>query len=81
MRPFGPVLPGRQQRKELSHQGSHALGATLGTGDEQAAFQERYGNDPKARMVIQGKGKKSTANNRQETAASAGPVFGREAAQ
>ena len=49
--------------------------------NEQMAFEERYGSDPKAKMVIHGKGKKSTANTRQETASSAGPVFGREASQ
>jgi len=34
--------------------------------DEQAAFQEKYGGDPKAKLVLQGKGRKSTAANRHE---------------
>ena len=34
--------------------------------DNDAAFQEKYGNDPKARQVVLGKGRKSTAQNRYE---------------
>lgn len=34
--------------------------------DEQAAFQERYGGDPKAKLVIHGKGKKTIAGSRHE---------------
>jgi len=39
--------------------------------DEQEAFNERYGNDPKARLVVQGKGRKSTANSRYEAGGTA----------
>lgn len=34
--------------------------------DEQALFEERYGNDPKARLVTHGKGKRSVARSRYE---------------
>ncbi len=34
--------------------------------DEEAVFAEKYANDPKARMVILGKGRKSTASSVQE---------------
>lgn len=34
--------------------------------NELVAFEERYGGDPKARMVVHGKGRKTTANNRSE---------------
>lgn len=34
--------------------------------DEQAAFVQRYGGDPKAKLVMHGKGQKSTAKNRFE---------------
>lgn len=34
--------------------------------DEDKVFQERYGNDPKARQVVLNKGKKSTASSRYE---------------
>lgn len=37
--------------------------------DEQAAFQEAYGGDPRAKLVINNKGKKTTANNRSEAGA------------
>jgi len=37
--------------------------------DEVAAFQETYGNDPKARLIANNKGKKTTANNRTEAGA------------
>lgn len=40
--------------------------------NELLAFEERYGGDPKARMVIHGKGRKTTANNRQEAAVNYG---------
>ncbi len=42
--------------------------------DEEAAFQERYGSDPKAKMVLHGKGRKSTANSRTEAGAGNGPA-------
>ena len=32
----------------------------------QQAFEEKYGGDPKAKLVIMGKGRKSTANSRYE---------------
>ena len=32
--------------------------------DEQAAFNEKYANDPKARLVLRGKGRVSTATSR-----------------
>lgn len=38
--------------------------------DEQAAFQERYGSDPKAKLIVRGAGRKSTATNRAEAGAS-----------
>lgn len=41
--------------------------------DEIEAFQERYGGDPKARMVIHGKGRKTTANSRSDAGAGNGP--------
>jgi hypothetical protein len=34
--------------------------------DEEAAFAESHINDPKARLIVRGKGKKSTAANRYE---------------
>ena len=37
--------------------------------DEVALFEERYGNDPKARMIVHGKGKKTTANSRSDAEA------------
>lgn len=42
--------------------------------DEQEAFQEKYGGDPKARLVTQGKGRRSTANSRIEAGAGNGPA-------
>lgn len=42
--------------------------------DEQAAFAERYGSDPKAKMVMQGKGRRSTANSRIEAGVGNGPA-------
>lgn len=42
--------------------------------DEQEAFIERYGGDPKARMVIHGKGRKTTANSRTEAGSGNGPT-------
>lgn len=38
--------------------------------DEEAAFAEKYGNDPKAKQVVLGKGRKSTAASRYEAGAS-----------
>jgi hypothetical protein len=38
--------------------------------DEQAAFVEKYGNDPKARLIVQGKGRKTTANSRYDAGGS-----------
>ena len=50
--------------------------------NEQIAFEEQYGNDPKAKLVVMGKGRKSTAQNQTEArGVTAGPVFGREARQ
>ncbi len=34
--------------------------------DELVSFQEAYGHDPKARLVVNNKGKKTTANNHSE---------------
>jgi hypothetical protein len=34
--------------------------------DEQAAFAEKYANDPKAKLIVRGVGKKSTAANKYE---------------
>lgn len=42
--------------------------------DEQEAFQERYGSDPKARLVTHGKGRRSTANSRVEAGVGNGPA-------
>jgi hypothetical protein len=42
--------------------------------DEKAAFQERYGGDPKARQVIHGKGRKLPAGSRTEAGSGAGPA-------
>jgi hypothetical protein len=42
--------------------------------DEQEAFNEKYGGDPKARLVVHGKGRRSTANSRTEAGAGNGPA-------
>lgn len=42
--------------------------------NEEEAFQERYGSDPKAKMVTYGKGRKSTASSRTEAGAGNGPA-------
>ncbi len=42
--------------------------------DEQEAFNERYGGDPKARLVVHGKGRKTTATSRQDTSPGFGPA-------
>lgn len=42
--------------------------------DEQAAFEEKYGGDPKAKLALQGRGRKSTANSRAEAGAGNGPA-------
>lgn len=42
--------------------------------DERIAFEEKYGNDPKARLVAQGKGRRTTANSRNEAGAGYGPA-------
>ena len=42
--------------------------------NEEEAFQERYAGDPKARMVVHGKGRKSTASSRNEAGAGNGPA-------
>lgn len=34
--------------------------------DSEAAFQERYGGDPRAKQVVHGKGKKTTASSKYE---------------
>jgi hypothetical protein len=36
--------------------------------NEQVAFAEKYGGDPKARLVVMGKGRKVSANSRAEVA-------------
>jgi len=35
----------------------------------QQSFEENYGNDPKAKLVVRGKGRRSTANSRYEAGA------------
>ncbi len=42
--------------------------------DEEAAFQERYGGDPKAKLVLHGKGRKTTVSSRTEAGAGSGPT-------
>lgn len=42
--------------------------------DEQEAFQEKYGGDPKARLVVHGKGRRTTANSRTEAGSGNGPA-------
>lgn len=37
--------------------------------DERAAFEERYGTDPKAKLVLLGKGRRSTATSRADAGA------------
>lgn len=49
------------------------LGRPCRMNDEEA-FQEKYGNDPKARQVILGKGRRSTANSRTEAGSGNGPA-------
>jgi hypothetical protein len=46
--------------------------------DEQESFREKYGNDPKAKLVVLNKGRKSTARSAYEAGASASKA-GREA--
>ena len=38
--------------------------------DQRIVFADKYGNDPKARMVVMGKGRKSTASSRTEAGGS-----------
>lgn len=47
--------------------------------DEEAAFAERYGNDPKARQVLHGKGKKTIAGSRYEAGGNPGGLASFEA--
>lgn len=42
--------------------------------NEEKAFEERYGSDPKARMVLHGKGRKTTAGSRTEAGGGSGPA-------
>lgn len=42
--------------------------------DEQEAFNEKYGGDPKARLVTHGKGRRTTANSRTEAGSGNGPT-------
>lgn len=42
--------------------------------DEQEAFNEKYSGDPKARLVVHGKGRRSTATSRNEAGAGNGPA-------
>lgn len=46
--------------------------------DMEESFRENYGSDPKAKLVLRGKGRKSTAKSRYEAGGSAA-VNGREA--
>ena len=47
--------------------------------DERAIFAERYANDPKARQVVYGKGRKTTASNRYEAGGNPGGIAAFEA--
>lgn len=38
--------------------------------NEQAWFEEKYGNDPKARLIVRGKGRKTTATSRYDAGSS-----------
>ena len=38
--------------------------------DEQRWFEDKYGNDPKAKLVVHGKGRKTTANSRYDAGSS-----------
>ena len=38
--------------------------------DEQQWFEDRYGNDPKAKLVVRGKGRKTTASSRYDAGSS-----------
>lgn len=40
--------------------------------DEQIQFRDKYGSDPKAKLVTHGKGRKTTANSRYDAGASIG---------
>lgn len=42
--------------------------------DEQEAFNERYGGDPQAKLVVHGKGRRSTATSRTDAGAGNGPA-------
>lgn len=42
--------------------------------DEEAIFAERYANDPKARQIVMGKGRASTAGSRYEAGGAPGGV-------
>lgn len=42
--------------------------------NELEAFQERYGGDPKAKIVVQGKGRRSTATSRTDAGSGNGPA-------
>ena len=42
--------------------------------NEEEAFNERYGSDPKAKMMVYGKGRKTTASSRTEAGAGNGPA-------
>ncbi len=37
--------------------------------DERQIFEDRYGNDPKAKQLVRGKGRKTTANSRYDAGA------------
>ncbi len=42
--------------------------------DEQIQFRDKYGSDPKAKLLVRGKGKATTANSRYDAGASMGPT-------
>jgi hypothetical protein len=41
--------------------------------NSQQAFEEKYGDDPKARLVVRGQGRKTTATSRYDATQGAGP--------
>lgn len=65
--------PGEETEPLTAEEWQAHLGRPCRT-DEQEAFNERYGNDPKARMVVHGKGRKTPANSRSEAGAGNGPA-------
>lgn len=69
----GSHEPGEEVEPLTPEEWANHLGRPCRT-DEQEAFMERYGSDPKARLVTNGKGRRSTANSRIEAGAGNGPA-------